>query len=459
MWWYRLIPLSVALIAGCQSSPSGLLKEATGVASQTLCSKAFVSGLSPADVYREHVRGLPGMRWVTWALRYDVDAQAQEVHARIAGGFESHSVFRAGRGCTLVFAGRPLPTALAAMPHAQPLLPAIAGAEPVTPVETALQRAIDAAFAEPNAGPRRRTKAVVVVKDDRVIGERYAPGYGVDTPLLSHSVAKSVVNAMIGILARQGRLHVFNPAPVPPWAGTGDPRARITIDNLLRMNAGFDFDEGVFPSPAAHAWFADPDTARFAHTQPLASPVGKTWAYSSLSYAILSRIIGDAVGGGPQGVHDFAQQQLFDPLGMTSVTLEFDAAGTMMGAQSMFATARDWARLGLLYLHDGELAGMRILPQGWVAYSTRPTGANGYGAGFWLNTTSARLPRWGGSWGLPHTPTDAFMMRGYLGQYVVIVPAARLVVARFGIAQGLDADRDGVGRVVRDVIAATSPGR
>jgi CubicO group peptidase (beta-lactamase class C family) len=398
------------------------------------------------------------MRLVAWALSYDVDAQAKEVRARIAGGFESHSVFGAGRGCTLVFPGRPLPPALATMPHAQPLLPAIAAAEPVTPVGTALLRAIDAAFAEPDGGLSRRTKAVVVVKDGRVVGERYAPGYGVDTPLLSHSVAKSVVNAMIGILARQGRLHVFNPAPVAAWAGGDDPRAGITIDNLLRMNAGFDFDEGVSASPATHAWFAEPDTARFAHTTPLVSPVGQTWAYSSLSYAILSRIIGDAVGGGPQGVHDFAQQQLFDPLGMTSVTLEFDAAGTMMGAQSMFATARDWARLGLLYLQDGELAGTRILPQGWVAYSTRPTGANGYGAGFWLNTTSAPLPRWGGSWGLPSAPADAFMMMGYLGQYVVIVPSARLVVVRFGIAQGAHAERD-VGRLVRDVIAATSPGQ
>jgi CubicO group peptidase (beta-lactamase class C family) len=317
-------------------------------------------------------------------LRYDVDLQGRVVRAHIAGGY-----VRSGRGCSLVFPGYPLPSVLATLPHGEPLLPAIAGAEPVEPRGTALRRAIDAAFAEP--GRAAAPKAIVVVKDDHVIGERYADGYRLDTPLLSHSVAKSVVDAMIGILARQGRLQIFAPAPVPPWLGAGE-RAKITIDNLLRMNAGFDFDEGVFPSPASHAWYREPDTARFADTTPLKTPVGAAWAYSSLSYAILSRIIGDAVGGGPQGMRDFAQRELFDPLGMASITLEFDAAGTMMGAHSMFATARDWARLGLLYLHEGELAGVRILPPDWVSYSTRPTGSSGYGAGFWLNTTSAPIP-------------------------------------------------------------------
>jgi CubicO group peptidase (beta-lactamase class C family) len=288
-----------------------------------------------------------------WALRYEIDRARHEVGASIAGGHASRSVYRAGRGCTLAFPGRPPPEPLVTLPHAPMLLAPIAGPAPVYPRDTRLRNAIDAAFAEPAIGARRATKAVVIVHEDRLIAERYAPGYRLDTPLLSHSVAKSVVNSLVGILARQGKLRLSEPAPVAAWHGERDPRGAITIDHLLRMNAGFGFDEGVFPSPATRAWYTDPDTAHVAEQAALRSPVGRSWAYSSLSYAVLSRIIGDTVGGGPQGLRDFAQRERFDPLGMATVTLEFDASGTMMGAQAMFATARDWARFGLLYLHDG----------------------------------------------------------------------------------------------------------
>ena len=442
------------VLVGCSAAPLGLPREATGVVGQTLCSKVFLAGLAPEEVYREHLHDLPGMWLADWALRYAIDRARQEVGASIAGGYASRSVYRAGRGCTLAYPGRPLPDPLVAGPHAPTLLAPIAGPGPVYPGDARLRNAIDAAFAEPATGPRRATKAVVIVHEDRVIAERYAPGYRLDTPLLSHSVAKSVVNSLVGILTRQGKLQVSDPAPVAAWHGEHDPRGAITIDHLLRMNAGFDFDEGVFPSPAAQAWYTDPDTARVAEQAALKSPVGRSWAYSSLSYAVLSRIIGDTVGGGPQGLHDFAQRELFDPLGMTTVTLEFDASGTMMGAQAMFATARDWARFGLLYLHDGLVAGTRILPEGWVDYSTKPTVETGYGAGFWLNWTKAAIPEWGIPWGLPHAPSDAFMARGYLGQYVVIVPSQSLVVVRFGLSHGRNADADSVGRLVRDVIDA-----
>jgi CubicO group peptidase (beta-lactamase class C family) len=134
------------------------------------------------------------------------------------------------------------------------------------------------------------------------------------------------------------------------------------------------------------------------------------------------------------------------------VTLEFDASGTLMGAHQAFATARDWARLGLLYLNDGKVGEQRILPEGWVAYSARPTGESGYGAGFWLNHTRANIPGMNMQWGLPHAPPDAFFGRGYIGQYLVIVPSAQLVVARFGISRSSDHEAGSVGRLVGDLV-------
>ncbi len=201
-------------------------------------------------------------------------------------------------------------------------------------------------------------------------------------------------------------------------------------------------------------WYTQADTAAFAASATLLEPPGRDWGYSSRGYQILSRILGDSIGGGPQGVVDFARVKLFAPLGMRDVTIQLDQAGTMMGAWSILAAPRDWARFGLLYLNDGVIGGTRILPEGWVKMSTTPTLDAGYGAGFWLNNTNKSVPGKPFAWGIPGAPRDAFMARGYMGQYIVVVPSQNLVVVRFGFSHGTGADIDGVGRLVRDVIAA-----
>jgi CubicO group peptidase (beta-lactamase class C family) len=439
-------------LCACASSPTDLLREATGSVSQNLCTKTLASTLSPEAVMREHLLPEPGMRAIAWGLRYEVDREAGEVRASVFGGSASRSVFHAGRGCTLVDRSTEAPAALTPLAHTPALLPEIAATEIVTPQDPRLVAALDAAFAEPDRGGPRNTQAIVVVRSGRIIAERYAPGLNTDTPLLSHSIAKSVVNALVGVLVRDSAMRVEDAAPVALWRGDG--RGAITIDNLLRMNAGFGFDEGGGASIATHIWYTEPDTAlAAARAEPETTP-GAQWGYCSRCYILLSRAIGDTVGGGPQGVRDFAQREVFDPLGMHSVTLEFDAAGTMMGANSMLATPRDWARFGLLYLHDGVVGERRILPEGWVDYATRPTGEAGYGAGFWLNTTDAEIADWRMRWGIPGAPRDAYMARGYMGQYVVIVPSEDLVVVRFGQSHARASDVASVGQLVRDIIAA-----
>ncbi len=449
----------VVQLAGCSTvRPGKALRVATGLTSHTLCSATFVSGLDPDRVYAKSIRLMPGVGLLEWALRYEVDTARRQVTASLLGAFESRAVYRDGFGCLVVHgpespggappektpSGRRLPA------H---LVQEFAGPAVVEPANVKLRAALDRAFDEPDRQPRRVTQALVVVHDGRVVAERYAPGLGMGTPMLGWSMTKSVVNALVGILARQGRLSVDEPAPVAGWQGTDDPRRTITIDHLLRMTSGLDLDEtGSGFDPVSQMLFVERDMAGFAEHAGLATPPGSKWVYSSGNALILSRIIRDAVGGDAADVIEFARRNLFDPLGMGNVTLEFDATGTPVGSTYMFATARDWARFGLLYLNDGVVNGERILPEGWVRYSSSPTLESGYGAGFRTNRgrggeAERRV--------LAGMPRDSFFASGALGQRLVIVPSKRLVIVRLGMTPDWSRfDEDDLGPLIADVIAA-----
>jgi CubicO group peptidase (beta-lactamase class C family) len=192
--------------------------------------------------------------------------------------------------------------------------------------------------------------------------------------------------------------------------------------------------------------YLEPDMAGFAERAKLKWKPGTRWEYTSGNTLILSRIIRDLAGGHAADVVQFARRELFEPLGMHNVTIEFDEAGTPAGSSYVYATARDWARFGLLYLNDGVVDGRRLLPEGWVQYSSSPTLRDThYAAGFWTNIGQKR------TWGMP---SDSFFANGILGQKVVVLPSQRLVVARFAVAHGPDGDHPGMGRLVTDVIAA-----
>ncbi len=347
---------------------------ATGFVVHTLCSAAFVSGVNPDEVYAETMEAMPGVGLIAWALRYNVDREAKQVTATLA-------VFREGLGCYVshddASVDASLPSAASNTQHA--LLPAIAGPSLVEPANQELGLALDRAFAEPDQPPFRHTKVVVVLKDGRVVAERYAPGYSIDTPILGYSATKSVVSALIGILVRQGKLDVNEPAPVATWQNPGDPRQVITVDHLLRHTSGLAMGSSLNASlasalaPVNRMKYIERDMAGFAESADLETAPGSAWNYHDGNYVILSRLIRDAAGGRAADVLRFARRKLFEPLGMRSVTLQFDPTGTPEGSSQMLASARDWARFGLLYLNDGVVGGRRILPEGWVGYSASLT--------------------------------------------------------------------------------------
>jgi CubicO group peptidase (beta-lactamase class C family) len=431
------------------------IRVATGYVAHDVCSKAFVSGLDPESVFAE-TTDRDGIRLLRRGLIYRLDRSRQTVDASLAGLLGSHAAFHEGFGCVLRHGSDEpylLKSDVAALktPKTPPLLGDIAGPAPIEPADPALKAALDHAFEEPATPPFRRTKAVVVVRDGQVIAERYAHGIGVDTPLLGFSMTKSVVNALIGILTQQGLVTPSMPAPIPEWRGASDPRREIEVEHLMRMTSGLALDETNSGfDPSSRMVYLHNDMAGFAVKAAVIAPPGNRWTYSSATTQLLARIIRDAVGG-PEQTLAFAWRELFNPLGMRNVTLEFDGAGTLQGSTYMLASARDWARFGLLYLNDGIVGDRRILHEDWVDFSAAATLDTDYGAGFWTNRSEHEHAKARVRLGIPR---DAFFASGDLGQRIVIIPSQRLVIVRLGDSVDPTGDIRGLGRLVKEVIAA-----
>jgi len=452
---------AVAALAWSAARAGNVPVVATGFVANVLCSETFVSGIDPAKTLTETTAAMPGVGLITWGLDYKLDRKKKDVTVTLLGFARSHAVYRGKFGCYLDHGEAVTDVAAAADETPQPsLLADIAGPSVVAPSNPQLAVALDRAFAEPAAPPSKGTRAVVIVKDGRIVAERYADGYGIDTPLLGFSVTKSVISALAGILVRQGKLALDRPAPIAAWSNPDDPRHGITVDQLLRHTAGLALGSSLNASlgsafePVNRMKFMETDMAAFAEAAELESTPGSNWNYHDGNYLILSHLIRNATGGKPSDVLHFARRELFDPLGMRHVTIEFDGAGTPEGSTQMLAPARDWARFGMLYLDDGVVGGQRILPAGWVSYSASPTpGAFvGYGAGFWTNLGDSRGARYRIEQGWPR---DAFFAKGSIGQYVIVIPSQRLVIARFGRTVNWPLDADGVSQLVSDVVAAT----
>ncbi|MCC8957040.1 serine hydrolase [Bradyrhizobium sp. Pear77] len=436
-------------------------KVATGFVANVVCSETFVSGLDPKRNLTETTDAMPGAGLITWAMDTEVDLDRKDVTVTLFGLGRSHAVYREGMGCTLDHGETLADTAPPPSKPQAASLPEIAGPALVAPQSPQLGAALDRAFAEPAEPPFRHTRAVVVMKDGRIVAERYAEGIGIETPLLGFSATKSVISALIGVLVRDGKLAVDRPVPIAAWQDPKDPRHAITVDQLLRHTAGLALGSSLQASlasalePVNRMKFMEPDMAAYAESIPLETPPGAAWNYHDGNFIILSHLIRNAAGGHAADVMRFARRELFDPLGMRNVVMQFDAAGTPEGSGAMMASARDWARLGQLYLNDGMAGDKRILPEGWAAYSASatPNAWVGYGAGFWTNLSNS----FGANYRIAHGwPRDAYFAKGTIGQYAIIVPSQRLVIVRLGRSPNMPPEADGVFDLVRDVVTATS---
>ena len=288
----------------------------------------------------------------------------------------------------------------------------------------ALEKLLDHALSQPAA--LGRTNAVVVVHRGRIVAERYADDVDADTSHISWSMAKSILHAVVGLLVSDGKLFPDAPCGLPYWSDPGDPRRAITLRQLLEMRSGLRFREDYVDeqqSDVIEMLFQSGkgDVARFAAGFPLEHPPGAFFSYSSGTSNLVSAMVSGVLGAGPP-VERFLRERLFDPIGLSSASLRFDDVGTWIASSFVFATARDFARFGLLHLRDGVWQGRRILPPGWVDRARRLTAPAeretfAYGAHWWV------VP---GSLGI-------FQAQGYNGQRITVVPALDLVVVRLGV--------------------------
>ena len=322
-----------------------------------------------------------------------------------------------------------------------------------------LQEAIDAAF-EPAEG---MTAAFVVTWKGRLIGERYGDGIAVDTPLESWSMGKSLTATLMGVLIQQGVYDLEQPAPVPEWQSTDDPRKNIRIVDILQMSSGLriiapqdpDYDPaGPYPDHV-YLYTGSVDSFHYAATRPLQWPPGTVGRYHNTNPVLINYLIRLGVENRGDDYLSFPRRALFDKIGVRTMVMETDPFGNFLTQGYELASGRDWARLGNLYLQDGVWNGERILPEGYADFVStlapawkadkRPV----YGAFFWLNRDAGELR----SPPFP-VPPDAYYMAGAGGQTTLIIPSHDLVVVRLGHYKGATAGNQSFRRALAILMEA-----
>ncbi|MGO4834776.1 serine hydrolase domain-containing protein, partial [Rhizobiaceae sp. 2RAB30] len=371
-------------------APPALIRVASGYSAKMVCSNVFIVGREAGQVLALDVQA-PGHP-ILKLMHVSVDNDAKTVTAGLFGVFgRAVAVARDGFGCTDVPDGNL--AALPALPSPGDPASESAGIWPEGGAVEPSQDPDIAAVLDDPALTGTGMRAVVVVHNGRIVGERYGEGFSAQTPLLGWSMTKTVTAAVVGTLVKAGTLSVDQKDLFSEWKADG--RGAVSLADLMAMSSGLVFNEDYGDvADVTRMLYLEPDMAGFASGKPLDGDVGKVWSYSSGTTVMISRIWQNALG---EAAKAFAwpRQALFDPIGMTSAVLETDARGTFVGSSYLYATARDWARFGQFMLQDGVWNGTEILPAGFVSWMREeaPASKGEYGRGqVWLHGSDAGTP-------------------------------------------------------------------
>ena len=418
----------------------------SGFSAKSVASGHFIDGRSLATI--QH--GDNDIPKVDWA-KNSINDEDFYVTSSVYGLKERKAIYRDGLGATLIDddfdISKPYETPFRSWKN-QLINPAPFPYGQNNSVDTTfanvddekLQKAIDNAF-DKKGENKKRTRSVIVVYKDKIIGEKYAPGFHISSKILGWSMTKSLTGTYFGILQKQGKIDIMKPAPVAEWKN--DERSKITINDLLHMNSGLEWEENYSKiSDVTKMLFQAEDMTKCQINKPLIEKPNHHWYYSSGTTNLLSGILRKQFKT-HQEYLDFWYTALIDKIGMNSMVVETDMAGNFVGSSYGWATTRDWAKFGLLYLHKGNWNGEQLFDESWAKYVSTPTNtSNGrYGAQFWLNASGY----------FPDVPREMYYCSGYQGQMVAIIPSHNLVIVRMGLTEEPDFDFNGF---LRDVIAS-----
>jgi CubicO group peptidase (beta-lactamase class C family) len=269
-----------------------------------------------------------------------------------------------------------------------------------------------------------KSRAVLVIYKDQIIAEKYSEGFHKDARILGWSMTKSILATVFGVLQYQQKIDLQDKAPIASWQN--DARKEITLHHLLQMNSGLEWDENYDEiSDATKMLFLERDMTKMQVQKPLVGEPNATWNYSSGTSNLLSGILRNKFQT-HQNYLDFWYTDLIDKIGMSSMVLETDLAGNYVASSYAWATARDWGKFGLLYLHNGTWNGQQVFSKDWVKYVTTPTPTSegAYGIHFWLNAAKQ----------FKDLPRTMYFADGYQGQRVYVLPDQEVVVIRFGLS-------------------------
>lgn len=396
-----------------------------GYAAKNMCSCVFVAGLDEAMVREIDL----GFSFIGYASK-KIDYERKRTSANLWGLAAREAIYRPGLGCVLInevdeevlSQQRFTPT----FEQADSLVnwfDWIDTVEVITAEQSdRLDQVIATAF-QNDPDKIINTRGVVVLYQGQLVGEGYANGLHENSRLLGWSMTKSLTSTMAGLLARDSLLDIEDLAPVSSWLGTN--KENITYTNLLQMSSGLEFEEeyGSYSDANEMLWISD-TMGLVTVDQPMEADPGEKWYYSSGTTNLLMLLMRDFFSD-QDAYLDYLNQELFNRIGAYSMMIEPDAAGNLVGSSFGWGTARDWARVGQLYLNNGRWGDEQILPEEWVSFVRQPPAdsraSNMYGAQFWLNKPH------------PELPEDTYYMGGFHGQRVFIIPSEELVVVRLGV--------------------------
>ena len=427
------------------ASPPGdpLEHHAAGFA-KILCSAVFVTGLD-AEFAAENLGYFTAPFEQRAKMKWRVDREHRAVHVTLPNGVTRTAMFIGDLGCLTLPRGEKSP--FFAPPVIESQLPEAAQTKwpmgdvlpgrklPAALDATLVAKAVAAAFEPEDA----LTAAYVVTWKGQIIAERYRHGITMHTPLESWSMGKSLTATLLGTLINEGVYSLEQPAPIPTWQNEDDPRRKIRIADILHMSSGLrfraphdpDFDPALGYPDHRYVYTGAVNAFEWAVERPLQWPPNTVGRYRNSDPVTANYLIRLGVEKRGGDYHSFPTRALFDKLGMRDMVLETDPYGNFLLQGYEFGAARDWSRLGNLYLQDGVWKGERLLPNGFVDFVSTlapawvADGRPIYGGFFWINGTN-RFP----------IPQDAYYMAGAGGQYTIIIPSHKLVVVRMGHYKG-----------------------